>query len=131
MRGKDIVIVTPGDRSRDNILLISGMAGAGAILSGVGLYFHLDARSASNQVSASTPTDKAWTKSEQALYDEAHSSTTKAAVFYGIGGALVLASVITLMVTQPESETTIIHPHGTPTVAPTPGGALVGGAWRF
>jgi hypothetical protein len=134
-RGKDIVIITPGARPRNNILTIAGLAGAGALFGGLGLYFHLDSRSASNDVAATKPTNEPWTSADAARYDQAHSSATKAAVFYGVGGAFALGALVYAVVTQPEPETTIIHPHSNPTamptVAPTPGGALVGGAWRF
>jgi hypothetical protein len=56
-------------------------------------------------------------------------------VFYGIGGGLLLATAITYIATEPGPETIVIEPHvsrkPTALVAPTRGGAIVGGAWRF
>ncbi|MGE5180456.1 MAG: hypothetical protein ACM31C_00255 [Acidobacteriota bacterium] len=131
-RQKDIVIVTEPDRPANNKILLASLAGGAALFGGIGLYFHLDSRSASNDVSAKRSTNTAWTSADAARYDQAHSSATKAEVFYGIGGALLVGAVVTWIVTAPNSETTVIHTGGgTPVVAPTPGGALVGGAWTF
>ena len=35
----------------------------------------------------------------------------RAGVLYGVGGALLIATAITYIVTEPEAETTVIHPH--------------------
>lgn len=126
-RGKDIVITTPGERSRNNIIAIASVAGAGALLAGIGVYYNLDAKSAADSVSTSGPVGVPWTPARQATYDQAHDSSVKAGVFYGIGGAALVGAAIALIVTTPKSETTIIHPH----VAPTPGGAMLGGTWSF
>ena len=72
-----------------------------------------------------------WTPADLADYDRAHDSAIKAGVLYGIGGAALIGSIVMLIGTEPKAEQTIIHPHGGPTVAPTPGGAMFGGAWRF
>jgi len=131
--GKDIVIHTPGERSQNNIITLWSVAGAGALIGAIGLYYNLDARSASNDVNAVSQAHLPWTPQLQAKFDQAHDSSTKAAVFYSIGGAVVVGAIVGAILTQPKDETTVIHPHGTGTalVAPTPGGAVVGGAWSF
>src|SRR5262249_21966365 len=43
---KDIVITVPGDRSTKNIAMLAGIAAGGVLLSGIGLYFNLDSKSA-------------------------------------------------------------------------------------
>jgi hypothetical protein len=132
-RGKDVVIVSYPERSRANIMWLAGLGGGGVLLGAIGLYYHLDSRSASNDVSSNQFTGRIWTSKEQATYDRANRSAVIAGVFYGLGGALVLATAITYMVTEPEAEQMTIHPHGQPTalVAPTRGGAIVGGTWSF
>jgi len=133
MHAKDIVIHTSGERTTNNIITLWSVAGAGVLIGGIGLYYNLDARSASNDVNAVSQAHLPWTPQLQAKYDQAHDSSTKAAVFYSIGGAVVVGAVVAAILTQPKDETTVIHPHGTgtATVAPLPGGGVVGGAWTW
>ncbi|HEX5059004.1 MAG TPA: hypothetical protein VFV99_06570 [Kofleriaceae bacterium] len=134
-KGADVVIVSYGERSRKNVLMLGGIAAAGVVFGAVGLYFHLDSRSASNEVSSNKPTGEPWTPERADTYDRVHSSSVAAGVFYGIGGALLLTSAVMYIVTEPKEEKTVIHPHYDPKptalVAPTRGGAMIGGAWRF
>lgn len=130
----DIVIEIPGERSMENKLLLGGLAGAGFLAGVVGAYFHLDSRSASNDVSSDKFTGHAWTAEDQELVDRADRSRSRAIVGYSIGGALLIGAVVTYIVTEPASERAVIHPHGrgsTALVVPTEGGAVVGGMWRF
>jgi len=130
---KDIVIEVPGERTMDNKLLLGGLAGAGFLVGAVGAYFHLDSRSAANDVSSAKYTGHAWTSEDEALVDRADRSKTRAIVGYSVGGALLIGAVVAFIVTEPRSETTVIHPHGrgSPTLAPTSGGAVLGGMWTF
>ena len=131
--GDDIVIDVPGERTTENWAVVGGLAGAGVIGGVIGLYFHLDTRSASNSLSSDKYTGHAWTADDQALVDQADRSKTRAIVGYSIGGALLIGAAVVYIVTEPRNEKAIIHPHGrgTPVVAPTAGGALLGGAWSF
>ena len=136
--GKDIVLEIPGERSTQNIALCAGVAGGGALLVGLGVYYNLDSRSAADAVSAHEATGRAWTAADQSDLTRAHDSGVKAGILYGVGGAMVIGAVVTWIVTEPKTEKRIIHPHGTgkaapPAVslAPTPGGALVAGRWSF
>lgn len=126
----DIVVKSRPDRSRNTVIGLAAGAGASAILGGIGLYYHLDSRDASNQLSAHKPTGEVWSADKQDAFDRAHGSSVTAGVFYGIGGAVLIGTIIALVVTEPKEETTIIHPH-TALVAPTHGGAIVGGMWSF
>ncbi len=131
---KPIIITVANDRDPKNIALIAGIAGAGAILGAVGVYYNLDSRDAANAVSPRMATNEPWTSVQQADYDRAHSSAVKAGIFYGLGGAALITAVVMLVVTAPGSEQTVIHPHDAralPTVAPAPGGAVLGGVWSF
>jgi hypothetical protein len=133
--GRDIYIKSYPDRSRNNVLGLSIAGGAGVLLGAVGLYFHLDSRDLSSQVNAQKFTGEAWTPEHQAAYDSANRSAVVAGVFYGIGGAVLLGTAIAYMVTEPKMETMVIRPHTSPKptalVAPTRGGALIGGTWSF
>lgn len=127
--GHDIVVEVQEDRSTANIAAISGVAGAGAIFGGLGVYFHLDSRTQSDKVSAGKATSRPWSPADQAAVDQAASDRTKAAVFYGVGGALLIGAVVAMIVTDPGSTKTIIHPHTA--IAPTPGGAIAMRSWSF
>ncbi len=130
--GQDIVITTPGERTTKNIAVIASVAGLGTLLGGLGLYFHLQSRDDSNQVEATNPTSKPWTPADQSAFDSAHSARTDAAIFYSLGGAMIIGALVALIVTDPKEETSVIHPHSTvPTIVPMPGGAMLGGMWRF
>src|SRR5258705_12089846 len=50
-KGHDIVVTSQDDRSTQNVALLATLGGAGLILGGTGVYFHLDAHSKSQDVS--------------------------------------------------------------------------------
>jgi hypothetical protein len=130
---KDIVIDIPGERPVENKILIGSLVGAGFIAGVVGAYFHLDSRSASDDVSASKYTGHAWTSDDQDAVDRADRSKTRAIIGYSVGGALLIGAAVVYIATEPKSGTAVIHPHGrgTPTMQPTEGGAVLGGMWSF
>lgn len=134
-RGKDVVIVSYPDRSKRNILTLAILGGAGVVTGAIGAYFHLDARSAADEVAADGFTGEVWSAEHQDAYDRSQRSSVVAGVFYGIGGALLLATAITYIATEPKAETMVIHPRANPKtsalVAPTRGGAILGGTWSF
>src|SRR4051794_8872680 len=51
-RHDDIVVTTEGERSSKNIAILASIAGAAVVFGGLGLYYNLDAKSASDEVSA-------------------------------------------------------------------------------
>jgi hypothetical protein len=134
-RGKDVIIVSYPDRSKKNITTLAVLGGAGLLAGAIGLYFHMDWRSSSNEVATNDYTGDVWTAAHQDTYDRAHSSSIAAGVLYGLGGGLLLATAITYIATEPKAETMIIHPNSRPKrsalVAPTQGGAMIGGRWSF
>ncbi|HSD87000.1 MAG TPA: hypothetical protein VLB44_05775 [Kofleriaceae bacterium] len=134
-KGHDYTIKAYPDRTKNNILTLSIMGGASIVLGGIGLYFHLDSRDRSDQLSAHRLTGLAWTPDLQSAYDDAHRSATLAGVFYGVGGALLLGTAIAYIATEPKQQEITVHPHidakPTALVAPLRGGALVGGTWSF
>ncbi|HEY5923989.1 MAG TPA: hypothetical protein VIV11_20055 [Kofleriaceae bacterium] len=134
-RGKDVIIVSYPERSKKNVYVLGGLAVGGVLAGALGLYFHLDSRSAIDEVGANKFTGETWSPAHQDTYDRARSSSIAAGVLYGLGGGLLLASAIAYIATEPKPETMVIHPHASPKptalVAPTAGGAVVGGMWRF
>lgn len=129
---RDIVIETPGERSIKTKAVLGGVFGASLLVGALGVYWHLDSRSAADSVSASKFTGKAWTSEDMTIADQADRSRTRATIAYGIGGALLVGAVIAFIATDPPSETVVITPsRATPTVAPVQGGAVLGGMWSF
>ncbi len=129
---RDIVIETPGERTTATKAVLGGLLGAGLLVGAAGVYWNLDSRSASAEVSSGKFTGKAWTSEDIAFADQADRSKTRATIAYGIGGALLIGAAIAFIATDPPSETVVITPRRTiPTVAPTPGGAVLGGMWSF
>jgi hypothetical protein len=136
-RGRDIVVRYTPDRSRQNITLLALLGGSSVLFGAVGLYFHFDSQTASDEVSAKSFTGHPWTPERQARFDEAHRSRDIAITTYAIGSALLLTTAVVYMLTEPELVETVITPHTkvrtrpSALVAPVKGGALVGGSWRF
>lgn len=125
----DIVVEIPGERSTENLAILGGITGGAVLFGALGLYFHLDSRSISDELSASKPTGKPWTAALQNKANQASDDRTRAAVLYSIGGALLVGAVVAYIVTEPASETQVIRPHTA--VQPTQGGALVSHWWSF
>jgi hypothetical protein len=140
-RRQDIVVRFHPDRTRNNVTLLAALGGAGVVFGAVGVYFHLDWRSANDDVAADRYTGHTWSAERQDTYERAQRSSLAAGVCYGIGAGFLLATAIAYMATEPGMETRIIHPHdnGAPLarrlpriqVGPTRGGAVVGSAWSF
>jgi hypothetical protein len=131
--GPAYTVTSHGDRSTNNKLALASIAGGGLLLGAVGLYFHLDSRDAADQVGSLVETSHTWSAADQAVYDRAGSSGTKAKAFYALGSLAVLTAIVGYIITEPPTETTVIRPHRAPkpVVAPEPGGAVLGGVWSF
>jgi len=122
-----IVVATPGERSSHNLQFVAGLTGVGLVLTGLGAFYNLDSRSASNAVTAVTPTGQPWTAGDQADYDEAHRLARDAAIYYTLGGIVLVSALVTWIATAPDDQYVTVQP----TIAPAPGGAVLGGSWRF
>lgn len=130
-RSREITVEIPGERSRNNKIMCASITAAGAIASAFAVYWHLDSRDASNELSADAFTGEAWTPEKVALVERADRSKTRATVAYSIGGALLIGAIATWILTEPESETAIIRTGGV-TVTPTfDGGGMVTKLWSF
>lgn len=130
---KDIVIEIPGERTMEQKVLVGGIAGAGLLVGAIGAYFHYDSSQASDEVGSAKFTGHAWTAEDRALVDQADRSRTLAIVGYSVGGALLIGAIVAYVITDPPSETAVIHPHGrgSAMLTPTPGGAMAFGTWSF
>lgn len=130
IRPREIVIDVPGVRSRTQKIALGSLVAAGVIAGSIGLYFHLDSRSAANEVSESVFNGKTWTPEREQRFDEGERSKSRAGIGYAIGGAFVIGAIVTLIVTDPGSERAVIRPRHAG-VVPVPGGAVAGAGWSF
>ncbi|MGE0396178.1 MAG: hypothetical protein AB7T06_05595 [Kofleriaceae bacterium] len=129
---KPITIVAPGERPMKNKLVLGGIAGAGLVAGAIGFYFHLDSRSATDDVGTDVFTGTAWSPAHQELVDRADSSRAAAITLYSIGGACIAGAIVYWILTDPGEETIVIQPRtAQPTIVPTQGGAVLGGVWSF
>ena len=128
---REIKIEVPGERSRENKMIVGGIAAAGVIASALGVYWHLDSRDASKQVSADYFTGKAWNDDRVDLVDRAERSKTRATIMYSIGGALIIGAIAAWIYTEPKSETQIIRTGGVALTPTEDGGGLVSRMWSF
>lgn len=133
--GGDPTVVTfhqGKSRTRNEKLLIGGLALGAVAAGGVGLYFHLDSRDAARDVSANHLTGRIWSADDQVTYDRAHRSGVKAIVGYSVGGLFLAAAAVAVWKTHPGDEDVKLLPgQGAPSVSPTTGGVVLGGVWSF
>lgn len=130
-RTREIVIDVPGERTLNNKLLVGGLTAAGVIAGALGVYWHLDSRDASNEVSADAYTGKAWTDEQVGLVDRADRSKTRATIAYSLGGAILIGAIATYILTEPASEKAIIRTGGVGVTPTEHGGTLVTRMWSF
>jgi hypothetical protein len=130
VRPREIVIDVPGVRSSQTKIVLGSLIAAGTIAGSIGLYFHLDSRSAANEISQSVFDGRTWTSDRQARLEDGERSKSRAAVGYAIGGAFVVGAIVALIVTEPKSEQAVIRPRHAG-ITPIPGGAIAGAGWSF
>jgi hypothetical protein len=124
----------PVERSHRAWAIVGGLAGAALIVGGVGLAFHLDSRSAANQLGASLPTGEPWDAAHQAVADRAVSSGHKAEALYALGGASMIGAFVVFVLSEHHGADGAVIAGGPargPLIVPTAGGAVVGGGWSF
>ena len=136
IRPREIVIDVPGVRTREQKIVLGSLMAAGTIAGLLGVYFHLESRSAANDVSESVFNGQTWTSDRQARLEEGERSKTRAGISYAMGGAFVIGAIVALIVTEPKSEKAVIRPRHagntvSPLVSPIPGGAMAGAGWSF
>jgi hypothetical protein len=123
------------DRSRTNRQrwILGGLAGGTLLFGGLGLYFHLESRDLSDQVSAQggEHTGRIYTPQVDATREDALSARTLAIAGYSAGGAALLATIVYFIVTDPGEEYVTLTPGAAPVVVPISGGAVLGAQVRF
>lgn len=125
-------------RTHKQHMILAGLFGGALAFGGVGLYFHLDSRDATDKLQIATlePT-LTYDRTVDSTRDRAFRSRTVAIVGYSIAGAFLAATVVALAMTQPGDEIVTVDDAAEPktvvpvSIAPTRGGAMVGKAWSF
>lgn len=130
IRPREIVINVPGIRAKQTRIVLGSLLAAGTVSGLLGVYFHLESRSAANDVSAGVFSGKAWTPERQDRFDDGESNKTRAGIAYAVGGAFVIGAIVALIVTDPKSEQAVIRPRHAG-IVPVPGGAVAGAGWSF
>ena len=122
-----VVVRRKRERCRADRMLIWGLLGGATVTAAAGVYFHLDSRSAADEVSARTPTNLRWSDELADTYDRGQRSGTLAKVSYGLAGALAIGTLVAVWLTDPGEEMVELRVGATA----TPDGATVGAAWAF
>jgi hypothetical protein len=122
-----ILVRRKRERCRADRMLIGGLLAGAAVTTAAGVYFHLDSRSAADEVSARTPTNRRWSEELDDIYDRGQRSGTLAKVSYGLAGALAVGTLVAVWLTDPGEEMVELRVGATA----TPDGATVGAAWAF
>jgi len=114
-------------------LAIWGLLGGGVLAGAAGVWFHLDSRDAAGELSVNDARPiGTWTPDRQDTYDRADRSGAKAILFYGLGGACLAGAFVVAALTHPGADAVDVRPaHARATFGTVPGGAVVGGAWRW
>lgn len=137
---QDITFRMDIPRTRNQRIVIASLFGGAAVFGVAGLAFHLDSRSKSDQVSAlGDHTHVIWDDAHESTRSSALQSRALAIAGYSVGGALLLAGAVALYVTEPGSKVVTVGeeraeppaPTVPVTIAPVPGGAVLGGSWSF
>jgi hypothetical protein len=128
-------------RTTEQRIVIASLFGGAALFGGLGLLFHLDSRSKSDEVSAAGEhTGLIYDPSLEDTRKGALRSRTLAIVGYSLGGALVIAGAVALYLTEPGTRVvTVGEEKDEPkpanpvpvSIVPIEGGAMVGGSWSF
>lgn len=127
-----------GERTRTAKIALWSMAGATLVTGGLGVVFNLQSRDAANDVRALTGehTGLVYTRELDQRRQDAETYGTVATVFYAVGGALALGTIVTFIVTSPpdrleEYKSGADSRVAGPYVVPVDGGAVLGAGWSF
>jgi hypothetical protein len=127
VRTKEIVVEVPGERTRNQKIVLGSVAALGVLFGGIAFKYHLDSRDAADAVSADVFTGRPWSPALQAEVDRAADARGVATIGYSIGGALLLGVAVAWIVTEPKATREVMRPH----LSLANGGASVGGTWSW
>lgn len=126
---REIVIEVPGERSTNNKLAVGALLGVGVIAGAVGVYYHLDSRTAANDVEAVQFEGEAWTQEEIDLVERADRARGRAIAGYVVGSAFVIGAIAAFIITEPKAERAVIRTGASASLVP--GGAMAYRTWSF
>jgi len=125
-----VVVRRDLSRTRNQKLLIYGLAGGAALFAGVGAYFHYDSKRIADELSADIDQHQRWSDELQDRYDRGQLDGKIAIASYVISAGLVAATIVVVLKTDPGTE--LVGPGGSKPVATVvPGGATVGASWSW
>jgi hypothetical protein len=130
----DVQFQLERSRTKKQRVVILSLLGGAAVFGGVGLLFHLDSRSASDEVSAvGAHTGRVYDAALDDTRNRALRSRNLAIAGYAVGGAALVGALVAVIITEPGTEVfTVGTEAATPvSLAPRPGGFVVEKAWRF
>ncbi len=123
--------------SKERLVIGSFFAGT-ALFAGVGAYFTFDSRSKANEVGVvGGHTGLIYTRDLDDTREDALRSRNLAIASYAIGGLFLAGAIVALYLTDPGSEVVSIGDEKPPkppvpvSMTAIPGGAMIGGSWRF
>jgi hypothetical protein len=131
---KRLVVKKDGERTSPQKTTLYSLVGATVLTGAIGTFYLLDSQSISNELSASgLHTLKTWDRElEDSRLDGVRSSKI-ATVTLGMSGAFAAATIVTYIITQPDS--TIAYQDwqtkNMPSLAPTRGGLVMSQGWSF
>lgn len=121
-----------GSRSTNEKIVVASIFGTSLLAAGIGTYYLRDSNRLSDSLSASgTHTGKAWSAQLEQTRKDAVQAGTFAKVGYGLTFALVLAGIVTYIVTEPDEEVAYQDWQTRSFVIPSQDGVLAGRAWSF
>jgi hypothetical protein len=130
--GNQLVVRKSRSRTRNQRLLIYGLAGGAAAFAGIAAYFHYDSKSIADELSADSDQNERWSEDHQDKYDRGQLDGKLAIAGYAISAGLIAATIVVVLKTDPGTELETIGPGGSKPVANVvPGGATVGASWSW
>jgi hypothetical protein len=117
-------------RTRNQKLLIYGLAGGAAAFGLFGAYFHYDSKQIADELSADSDQHQRWSPELQDKYDRGQLDGKLAIAGYAISAGLIAATIVVVLKTDPGTE--LVGPGGSkPVASVVPGGATVGASWSW
>ncbi len=131
---KQLVFKEAGSRSRTEKITLLSLAGATLLTGAVGTYYLFDSQTLSDEISASgMHTLKTWDQGLEDTRLDAIRSSKIATVSLGMSGAFAAATIVTYMITQPDTKVGYQdwQTKAVPSIAPTRGGLVMSQGWSF